>query len=134
MSRQSEANKAIIRQSAKNAAIIAGSVLGATAGMYGGASNMVYTGMAAGMGVEKASNIYVNHFVDTAGPNHTVQKITPENRLHMQQQPQKQTSYPNTRQNTRQEKDRDSLTKEMSYDQTEEAYAAREHVRNNMQQ
>lgn len=134
MNRQSEANKAIIRQNAKNAAIIAGSVLGATVGMYGGASNMVYTGMAAGMGVEKASNIYVNHFVDTAGPNHTVQKITPEKRLHMQQQPQKQTSYPNTRQNTRQEKDRDSLTKEMSYDQTEEAYAAREHVRNNMQQ
>lgn len=134
VNRQQEADRARIKQSAMNVAKVAGAAVGAVAGMYGGASNMVYTGM---MGAEattipgKLKNIYVAAGETDAAIGREINRTGASiHHVHEQirdfhasdQSPYTQNTYSHEEQTA------------PLYSQTEEALRAKEHLRNNMRQ
>ncbi len=142
ISRQQEADRARIKQSAMNVAKVAGGVVGAVGGMYGGASNMVYTGMAGAEAGQKVVN--APRWIKDTG------KATIETGGAIKRETVRQVDKFKTNINTVREKienfhvaDQGTYAQntysaeeqpEPSYNQTEEALQAKEHLRNNMRQ
>lgn len=143
MNRQREADRARIKQSALNVAKFAGTAVGAAAGMYGGASNMVYSVMVGGMSAKAPGAVVrtvkaagetgaaigreIDRFTEGVrdGTNYGREsnyEASPNlNRATRRRPEHSQRDYRNVEQG------------QSSYDQSEEALRAREHIRNNMQ-
>lgn len=110
-----------------NVAKVAGAAVGAVAGMYGDASNMVYTGMAGELAGQKAVNArdWVRDTGQAAAD--TVMAIS---RAGTGIKPEYIQLYDESHFQINPYEKNDTLL----YNQTEEALQAKEHLRNNMRQ
>ena len=131
---QRAADRARIIRSAQNVAKTAGMAVGAIGAMYGGASNMVYAGMAGGMAGEKIVTAPKAAYNFSKATVETVEAIDRERsqigqnaKVYHDNGVQHSSNTPNYKR-----EENVGTHKSVPYNQTEEALLAKEHVRNNM--